>query len=395
MNLISDQTKYPYIPYGKHNITQDDINHVLEILKSPNITQGNAVPTFEKIINQKVNCKFSVAVNSATSGLHLACLALGLSNGDYIWTSPTTFVASANCGLYCGAKVDFVDINPQTGLICIKHLKKKLIKAEKKGTLPKILIPVHLAGNSCDMKEISQLADLYGFKIIEDASHALGASYYEYPIGSCKYSDITIFSFHPVKIITTGEGGVATTNDPFLARRMFDLRSHGIIKDPDLFVNEPPGKWSYEQQELGFNYRMSDIHAALGISQIKRLDKIVEERNVLLEKYKEMLSDAPLYFLKKIINSYSSVHLAIIRLNNEDKSFHKKVFEGLRKANIGVQVHYLPVHLHPYYRQFGFMEGDFPESESYAKNAISLPLFPGLDKKDQFRIVEVLKLLIK
>tara|TARA_Y100000589_G_C27186205_1_gene642778 strand:+ start:610 stop:1797 length:1188 start_codon:yes stop_codon:yes gene_type:complete len=395
MKPNSNLFKSSFIPYGKHNVSQQDIDNVIEVLRGANLTQGETVPYFENIINEVVHSKYSIAVNSATSALHIACRALGLSKEDYMWTTPNTFVASANCGLYCEAKVDFVDIDPNTGLMCINNLKEKLKQSNKNGTLPKIVIPVHLAGNPCDMFEIKELADIYGFRIIEDASHAIGAFYNNEPIGSCKYSDITIFSFHPVKIITTGEGGVATTNEPQLAKKMAALRSHGVIKDPNLFITNSPGQWFYEQQDLGFNYRLSDIHAALGVSQIKRLKEIVRERNYLLKEYKKMLSETPVNFLKISIKAYSSVHLAIIRLKNKDENFHKMVFNGLRKAGIGVQVHYIPVHLHPYYRNLGFKDGDFPEAELYAKNAITLPLYPGLAEKDQTKVVEVLKNLLK
>ena len=378
------------IPYGKHSILEEDIEKVVEILRSDYITQGPTVPAFENRINKEVNAQFSVAVNSATSALHIACLALGLSKGDYLWTTPTTFVSSANCGLYCNAYVDFVDIESSTGLISLSQLEEKLEKSKKVGKLPKVIIPVHLSGNPCRMKKIFELSRKYNFKIIEDASHAIGAKYQGKPVGNCEFSDITVFSFHPVKIITTGEGGVATTNSIDLANKMRKLRSHGITKDIKSFKSNSTEPWFYEQQNLGFNYRMTDINAALGLSQIERLNKIILERNNLLDNYKKSLSKEPIKFLKLTSNAYSSVHLAIIRLENKDPYFHRKLFIGLREANIGVQLHYLPVHLHPYYKKLGFKEGDFPESEFYAKNAMSLPMYCGLGNKKQERVVNTL-----
>ena len=380
-----------YIPYGRHQVTEEDISSVLDILKSNNLTQGAGVPIFEEEVNKYVNSTYSVAVNSATSALHLACLSLGLTKGDYLWTTPTTFVASANCGLYCGAKIDFVDIDPTTGLISIEELKKKLIIAQQNKNLPKILVPVHLAGNPCDMREISNLSKKYGFKIIEDASHAIGSKYEGKPIGNCKFSDITVFSFHPVKIITTGEGGIATTNQESLSKKMRELRGHGIIKNSSFFINESSEPWSYEQQDLGFNYRMSDIHAALGISQMKRLDQIVEKRNKLLEKYKIEMAGFPISFLESTKNTYSSVHLAIIRLNDINPNYHRKIFNFLLNESIGIQIHYIPVHLHPFYQKFGFKRGDFPQAELYAHNAISIPLYVGLSNNDQQRVVKTFK----
>ena len=389
------KTNKELIPYGKHSISEEDINKVVDILRSDFLTQGPTVPAFEKRINDEVKSKYSVAVNSATSALHIACLSLGLSKGDYLWTTPTTFVASANCGLYCDANVDFVDIDAASGLISISKLEEKLEKSQKLGKLPKVIIPVHLSGNPCKMEEIFKLSRKYNFKIIEDASHAIGARYKGKPVGNCEFSDITVFSFHPVKIITTGEGGVATTNNFDLARKMSELRNHGITKDIKAFKINSPGPWFYEQQNLGFNYRMTDINAALGLSQIERLKKNILERNNLLDNYKKLLSKEPIKFLSITSNAYSSVHLAIIRLDNKDPYFHRKLFIGLRDANIGVQLHYLPIHLHPYYKKLGFKEGDFPESEFYAKNAISLPLYCGLGSNKQERVVNTLRKLLK
>lgn len=380
-----------FLPYGRQTITEADIAAVVEVLRSPFLTQGPAVPAFEKSVAAKVNAHYGVAVNSATSALHIACLALGLDAGDRLWTSPITFVASANCGRFCGAEVDFVDINPSTGLISIPALEEKLQQAEKKGQLPKILVPVHLTGSSCDMEAIGQLSNRYGFEVIEDASHAIGGGYQERPVGCCEYSKICVFSFHPVKIITSGEGGLATTNDPDLARTMADLRSHGITKDVSRFEKHSAGPWSYEQQRLGFNYRMTDLQAALGISQLQRLEAIVAERNNQLQRYRELLSDLPAQLLVVPQNVISSVHLAVIRLNQATAQQHRLVFEGLRAAGIGVQLHYSPVHLQPYYRTLGFKEGDFPEAELYSSSAISLPIFPGLSEQEQSRVVRALE----
>lgn len=383
------------IPYGRQTISEEDIAAVLDILRSPYLTQGPNIKLFEDSVSCKVGSQFGVAVNSATSALHIACLALGLRTGDYLWTSPTTFVASANCGRYCGANVDFVDINPLTGLMSIEALSNKLRVSKLKGTLPKIVIPVHLTGSSCDMKSIKDLSDQYGFSIIEDASHAVGGTYKNKPVGSCAFSDIAVFSFHPVKIITTGEGGIATTNNPVLARTMVELRSHGITKDESRFEKPSAGPWAYEQQRLGLNYRMTDLQAALGHSQLQRLDEIVFERNRQLQRYRELLADLPVRLLDVPQNVLSSVHLAVIRLQNSNPDHHRKVFESLRDSGIGVQLHYSPVHLQPYYRRLGFKEGDFPESEAYAQDAMSLPLFPGLQEKDQLLVVKLLSGALK
>ncbi len=383
-----------FIPYGRQTISEADIQAVVDVMRGPLITQGTTVPTFEKALAGVVGASHAVAVNSATSALHIACLALGLSPGDILWTSPITFVASANCARYCGAEVDFVDIDPATGLMSIFALKAKLELASIQGNLPKILVPVHLTGSSCDMQAIGELADLYGFAVIEDASHAIGGIYRGYPVGCCKYSNISVFSFHPVKIITTGEGGVATTNDPSLAQRLIDLRSHGIIKENSRLERSSPGPWSYEQQELGFNYRLTDIQAALGLSQLNRLDDIIIERNRLFTCYQKLLESYPLRLLQKPPGVFSPVHLAVIRLNNLSPQFHHHVFLGLRAEGIGVQLHYTPVHLQPYYRRLGFAEGDFPEAESYAINALSLPLYPGLSDLYQLQVVEKLRILL-
>ncbi len=375
------------IPYGRQTITEADIAAVTAVLRSPFLTQGPMVPALEDAVASKVRARCGVAVNSATSALHIACLALGLGPGDRLWTSPITFVASANCGRYCGADVDFVDIEPDTGLMGVKALAAKLEQAERAGTLPKVVVPVHLAGSSCDMEAIGALAGRYGFAVLEDASHAIGGHYRGNPVGNCLHSAITVFSFHPVKIITSGEGGLASTNDPQLAQRMAELRSHGIVRDPLRFERPAAGPWSYEQQQLGFNYRMTDLQAALGLSQLQRLDPVVAERNRLLERYRELLADLPVQLLTVPEHAQSAVHLAVIRLNQASMEQHRKVFEGLRAAGIGVQLHYSPVHLQPYYRKLGFGQRQFPEAEAYACSAISLPLFPGLTADDQQDIV--------
>ena len=380
----------PFIPYGRQTISEADIAAVEAVLRGPYLTQGPAVPAFEQAVAARVSANHAVAVNSATSALHLACLALGLGPGDRLWTTPITFVASANCGRYCGAQVDFVDIDPATGLLSVAALERKLEQAASSGTLPRILVPVHLCGTSCDMAAIGALAQRYGVAVLEDASHAIGGHYQGEPVGNCRHSAISVFSFHPVKIITTAEGGLATTNEPQLAQRMQDLRSHGITKDEARFERPAPGPWSYEQQELGFNYRLTDLQAALGLSQLERLEAIVPERQRLFEVYRQRLASLPVSLLEIRAYVRSALHLAVIRLHDPDPAHHRRVFEGLRAAGIGVQLHYSPVHLQPYYRRLGFAEGDFPQAEAYARNAISLPLYPGLQEQEQQRVVEVL-----
>lgn len=385
----------PFLPYGRQTVTGDDIAAVQEVLRSPWLTQGPAVPAFEKALSEAMDVPHAVAVNSATSALHLACLALGLGPGDWLWTTPITFVASANCGRYCGSKVDFVDIDPATGLMSLQALATKLEQASSSGTLPKVIVPVHLAGTSCAMEEFASLVRPYGIAIVEDASHAVGALYQQQPVGNCKFSDAAVFSFHPVKIITTGEGGAITTRNSALAARMARLRSHGITKDPAEFELEVAGPWSYEQQELGFNYRLTDLQAALGLSQLQRLKAIVQERNRLHQRYQVLLEPLSVNLLQIPEACVSALHLAVIRLADADSAHHRRVFEGLRSAGIGVQLHYTPVHLQPDYRRLGFGPGDFPESEAYARSAISLPLYPGLNKEEQERVVETLADLLE
>ena len=385
----------PFLPYGRQTVTEADIAAVEAVLRSPFLTQGPAVPAFELAVAKKVGAAHGVAVNSATSALHLACLALGIGPGDQLWTTPITFVASANCARYCGAEVDFVDIDPATALMSVAALEQKLEQAKRANMLPKALVPVHLCGTSCDMAAIANLAQRYGVTVLEDASHAIGGHYLDEPVGNCRHSAITVFSFHPVKIITTGEGGLATTNDPQLAEHMADLRSHSITKEKTRFERQDPGPWSYEQQDLGINYRLTDLQAALGLSQLERLDTIVTERQRLLEVYRQKLASLPLSLLEIPPRVSSAVHLAVIRLLDTDPEYHRHIFEGLRAAGIGVQLHYSPVHLQPYYRRLGFSEGDFPEAEAYARNAISLPLYPGLQDHEQERVVEVLSTLLR
>ena len=379
------------IPYGRQDLNQDDIDAVIEVLRSDFLTQGPKIPEFERVVAEYTGATHGVAVNSATSALHIACMALDVGSGDQVWTSPNTFVASANCARYCGADVDFVDIDPKTWNLCPHKLGEKLEAAEKNGRLPKVVIPVHLCGQSCDMAAIHELGEKYGFRIIEDASHAIGGRYRDEPVGNCRYSDIAVFSFHPVKIITTAEGGMAMTNSSELAERMQRLRTHGITRDPDVMRNTPPGPWYYEQLELGYNYRMTDIHAALGISQMKRLDEFVQRRNELAARYDELLAELPVQRPELIDDARSSWHLYPVRVQTDKISrSHREVFESLREQGIGVNLHYMPVHLQPYYRDLGFGEGQFPEAEAYGKQAISLPMFPMMSDGQQDTVVEAL-----
>ena len=380
------------IPYGRQEITQADIDAVVAALKSDHLTQGPIVPAFEEAISNYCGAEYAVAVNSATSALHIACLALGLGSGDWLWTSPITFVASANCALYCGAKVDFVDIDPRTYNLCPKSLEEKLILAEREGRLPKVVIPVHLAGQPCDMAAIHALSLKYGFRIIEDASHAIGGKYRDEPIGNCRFSDITVFSFHPVKIITTGEGGMALSNDAALAKKMAFSRSHGITRDPDLMTHESDGPWYYQQVDLGFNYRMTDLQAALGVSQMARLDDYVAKRHELARRYNELLADLPVTIPWQQPASHSAFHLYVIRLQlGKITSTHRQIFEAMRQAGIGVNLHYIPVHTQPYYEKMGFEAGILPEAERYYAEAISLPLYPQLTQEEQDLVVSTLK----
>jgi len=363
----------------------------MDVLRSDFLTQGPAVPSFEEAVAGYCRAEYAVAVNSATSALHIACLALGAGTGDMVWTSPITFVASANCALYCGAQVDFVDIDPRTYNLSVDHLAGKLEQAEIAGCLPKVVIPVHLSGQPCDMAGIHALRQRYGFKIIEDASHAFGGKYLGEPIGNGRFSDITVFSFHPVKIITTGEGGIAVTNNVEFAKRMKLLRSHAITRDPVEMTCAPEGPWYYQQVGLGFNYRMTDLHAALGLSQMTRLDAFVLKRHAIARRYDRLLAGLPIVTPWRHPDGYSGFHLYVIRLKlNEIGRTHREVFEALRAAEIGVNLHYIPVYRQPYYERLGFREGLCPEAERYYYEAISLPIYPGLTEEQQDHVVRVL-----
>ena len=380
------------IPYGKQDINQTDIDSVVNVLQSDFLTQGPQVPLFEKTVSSYCNSDYGVAVNSATSALHIACLALDLKKGDWLWTSPNSFVASANCGLYCGAKVDFVDINLKTYNLSVELLEKKLIKAKQENKLPKIVIPVHFSGQSSNMKEIHTLSQEYGFKIIEDASHSIGGKYLEKPIGGCQYSDITVFSFHPVKIITTAEGGLATTNSKELVEKMRLFRNHGITRDKSLMQGVTDGDWYYQQVDLGFNYRMTEIQAALGISQMERLDEFVSKRHILQKRYDLILSDLPIIKPYQDKDSYSALHIYPIQIDlNIVRKNREQIFDLLRQNGVGVNVHYIPIHTQPYYLQFGFIEGDFTNSESYYSRAISIPLFHNMAFEQQDKVVDILR----
>lgn len=385
-----------FIPYGRQNISQQDIDAVIAVLNSDFLTQGPQVPLFEKSVLDLVGAKYAVAVNSATSALHIACLALGVRKSDIVWTSPITFVASANCALYCGANIDFVDIDEKTYNLSVSKLEEKLIQAKVENKLPKLVIPVHLCGQSCDMEKIYQLSQEYGFKIIEDASHAIGGKYQEQYIGSCQYSDITIFSFHPVKIVTTAEGGMAVTNNAKLAQQMELLRNHGITRNTDLMKKESDGAWYYEQIDLGFNYRMTELQAGLGISQMKRLKQFIAKRHQIAKRYNELLADLPVVLPSQLENTYSGLHLYVIRLelDNLNKT-REQVFNELRKKGLGVNVHYIPVHIQPYYQNLGFKQGDFPNAEQYYTEAISLPMYPDLtDEQIQYIYATLKEVLV-
>lgn len=380
------------IPYGRQHITQEDIDAVAAVLTSDFLTQGPAVPRFEASVASKVGARHACAVNSATSALHLACLALGVGLGDRVWTTPITFVASANCARYCGALVDFVDIDPRTYNLDPIQLRAKLERAREAGTLPKVVIPVHLCGQSCDMAAIHALSQEFGFRVIEDASHAIGGKYQGAYVGDCRYADVTIFSFHPVKIVTTAEGGVALTNDSELAERLALLRSHGITRDPQRMTQPPDGPWYYQQIELGYNYRMTDLQAALGVSQMARLDEYVAGRQALAERYDALLEGLPVTTPWQAPDTQSAWHLYVIRLQlDRISTSHSQVFDQFRNAGIGVNLHYIPVHTQPYYQALGFAHGDFPEAEQYYREAISLPMYPTLTEPQQDYVVDALR----
>ncbi len=378
------------IPYGKQNIINQDIKSVIDVLKSDFLTQGPITPKFEKKLAEYCNSKYSVAVVNATSALHISCLALGVKKGDLVWTSPISFVASANAALYCGAEVDFVDINLDSYNMCVSSLEKKLINAKKKGKLPKVVIPVHLAGQSCEMKEIHELSQKYNFRIIEDASHAIGAEYLNEKVGNCKYSDITVFSFHPVKIITTCEGGACMTNDKDLFEKLYKLRSHGIVRNQEDMENISHGSWYYEQIDLGFNFRLNDLQSALGISQLQRLDHFVKLRHEVSKFYNDTLNVIENIILpKQSKNTYSSYHLFIIRVASNDSNSRKNLFDKLRNNGIFVNVHYIPIYKQPYYKKLGYK--NLENAEIYYNQAISIPIYPYLKKSELNKIVSVIK----
>lgn len=380
------------IYYGKQSIDEADIQAVEEVLRSDFLTQGPAVERFERVVANYCGVKYAVAVTNATSALHIACLAAGLGEGDLLWTSPVTFVASANCAFYCGASVDFVDIDEKTYNMSAAALEEKLRQAKKGNKLPKVVVPVHLAGQSCDMKRIRELAEEYGFTVLEDASHAVGADYLGTKVGSCAFSDMAVFSFHPVKIITTGEGGMVLTNNEALYEKLVLYRSHGITRDPKKMTHEPDGPWYYQQIALGFNYRMTDIQAALGASQMTRLDEFVARRRELAARYDELLRDLPLKTPRVMEGTKPSWHIYIVRVDfSHVRKTKKQIFEEMRAQGFAMNLHYIPVHTQPYYKAMGFRQGDFPASEKYYEEAFTLPLYYGLTNDEQDEIIRAFR----
>jgi len=381
------------IPYGRQDIDQDDVDAVVEVLRSDYLTQGTVVPAFEKAISDYCQASHAIATSNATAALHIACLALGLRKGDSVWTSAITFVASANCALFCGAEVDFVDIDPVSYNMSMDCLEAKLVGAAKTGKLPKIVIPVHMCGQSCEMERLSLLSKKYQFHVIEDASHAIGGKYKGRPVGSCQFSAITVFSFHPVKIITTGEGGIALTNDSALARRMQLFRSHGITAEPAELQPRPNDEiWNYQQHFLGFNYRLTEIQAALGLSQLTKIDRFVSKRHEIAAYYDTEFQGLPLKTPEQHPDSYSSFHLYPVRLNLDEVGItQRECYDYLRANGILVNLHYIPVYRQPYFESLGFLQGYCPESEKYFKEAISLPMFPRLTSDEQNYVVSKLR----
>jgi UDP-4-amino-4,6-dideoxy-N-acetyl-beta-L-altrosamine transaminase len=377
------------IPYGRQDVNQEDIDKVVEILRSDFLTQGPVVPAFENGVAKYCGAKHAVAVNSATSALHIACLAMGVGPGDLVWTSPNSFVASSNCALYCGASVDFVDIDPRTYNMSSECLADKLAEAEKIDKLPKVVIPVHMTGQACDMAAIYELSQQYGFEIIEDASHAIGGRYKNEPIGNGRYSAMSVFSFHPVKMITSGEGGMVVTNDSKLLKKLRLFRSHGITSNSeDMYPRASEQIWNYQQIELGFNYRMTDIQAALGLNQLKRLDEFVTKRQSIAKRYNQLFKELPIITPWQHEDSYSSYHLYLIQLNFKDKNSHRRVYNELREHGVLVNLHYIPIYLQPYYEQLGFKEGYCPEAEEYYNRVISIPIYTKLLDEEQDHVVE-------
>lgn len=382
------------LPYGRQTVSDSDIAAVTEVLRSDWLTQGPCIEEFESKVAERCGAKYAVAVSNGTAALHVAMQSLGLKSGDRLWTSPNTFVASANCARFCGAEVDFVDIDPRTYNMSVDALSAKLKSAERDGTLPTVVLPVHFSGQPCEMAPIAELADQYGFTVVEDASHSIGARYADTTIGDCAHSRLTIFSFHPVKICTTGEGGMVLTNDKDTHQRLVHFRSHAITREQDLLENTSPGSWYYEQTDLGWNYRITDIQCALGTSQVSSLDKIIMQRQVVAAKYNELLKGLPVICPWQHPDANSAWHLYVIRVLGSGPS-RREVYDQLHAAGVGVQVHYIPVHLQPYYRRMGFKEGDFPVAESYYESTISLPMFHGLHRSDQIQVVEILKRILQ
>lgn len=378
-----------YIPYSCQQVTQADIDAVNEVLRSEFLTQGPAVPAFENAFGQRHGVKHSIAVANATAGLHIACLALGVGPGSLVWTTPNSFLASANCARYCGADIDFVDMDPLTRNMSIEALAAKLAIAERQSRLPQVLIPVDFAGMPCDLREIRGLAERYGFSILEDASHAAGSSYLGRPTGSA-WADVTVFSFHAVKIVTTAEGGMVTTQDGGMARRLRLLRSHGMTRETAELEREPEGEWYYEQHLLGFNYRLTDVQAALGLSQLQRMDALHRQRIELADRYDQLLERLPLVLPPRRDDRVSAWHLYAVEIDERAPRSRADVFRAMRKAQIGVNVHYIPIHLQPYYARLGFKPGDFPAAEHYYRGALSLPLFPALTEAQQQKVVDTL-----